>query len=339
MRINLVAVQARMELEDYASPERFRQRMAGLMQGAVGAVDRSLPTLVVYPEAIGLYLSFVPFYYDLIKDCRSLTQAALRVIPRRFWRLLALTLRHRAFGLAAAFLDTALEAERWYRDAFSGLAREHGVHVLGGSIYVPFIEEEIGKGRYFLNNRVHNIAYLFAPNGLCLRRVAKVNLAPPTETRVGFRGAGRLNLLPVDTELGRIGIAICYDGFHHSLIEHYDGLGAQIILQPSYNEHPWEAPNEAHPNLRESQVWLEHGLPALIQGRANICYGVNPMMVGRVFDMEAEGCSSICRNTGLIGAPPDETIVAIAHDPRAEEIVAATVELEERRREPVALPA
>jgi len=96
MRINLVAVQARMELEDYASPERFRQRMAGLMQGAVGAVDRSLPTLVVYPEAIGLYLSFVPFYYDLIKDCRSLTQAALRVIPRRFWRLLALTLRHRA---------------------------------------------------------------------------------------------------------------------------------------------------------------------------------------------------------------------------------------------------
>ena len=98
MRINLVAVQARMELEDYASPERFRQRMAGLMEQAMSRVDQTLPTLVAYPEAIGLFLSFVPFYYDLIKDCRSLMQAALRVVPRRFWRLLRVGLRHRTFA-------------------------------------------------------------------------------------------------------------------------------------------------------------------------------------------------------------------------------------------------
>ena len=339
MKANLVAVQARMALDDYASQERFRERMAGLMGQAVSGIDRSLPTLVAYPEAIGLFLSFVPFYYDLIKDCTSLTQAALRVVPRRLGRLLRVGLRRRAFGLPVVFLDTALRAERWYKDVFSGLAREHGVHVLGGSIYLPFIEEEIGKGRYFLNSKVHNISYLFAPNGLCLGRVAKVNLAPPTETRVGFRGADRLNLLPIDTDLGRIGIAICYDGFHHSLVEHYDRLGAQIILQPSYNEHPWDAPNVADPRLKESEVWLEHGLASLIQGRANIRYGVNPMMVGRILDLEAEGCSTICRNTGRPGAPPEETIIAIARDPRGEEIVAATVELEEPRRERVAVPA
>lgn len=339
MKVNLVAVQARMAVEDYATPERFQQRMSGLMEQAVAGLDRSLPTLVAYPEAIGLYLSFVPQYYDLVKDCRSMTQAALRVIPRHLPHLLRVGLRHRAFGLPTVFLDSALQAERWYRDVFSKLAREYGVWLLGGSIYLPFIEEEIGKGRYFLSNRVHNIAYFFAPNGLCLRRVPKVNLAPPTENRVGFRGADRSLLLPIDTELGRIGIAICYDAFHHSLIEHYDALGCQIILQPSYNEHPWDAPNWNDPTMKESQVWLEHGLASLIQGRPNIRYGVTAMMVGRIFDMEDEGCSVICRNTGRVGAPPEETIVAMARDPRAEEIVAATVELEEPGREPVALPA
>lgn len=339
MKVNLVAVQPRMELEDYASVECFRARVTGLMAQAVSGIDRSLPTLVAYPEAIGLYLSFVPFYYDLIRDCRSLTQAGLRVVRRHFLHLLRVGLRHRAFGLPAVFLDTALQVEHWYRDVFSTLAREYGVYLLGGSIYVPFIEEEIGKGRYFLSDRVHNIAYSFAPNGLCLHRVAKVNLAPPIETRVGFRGADRTNLLPIDTEVGRVGIAICYDGFHHSIIEQYDALGAQIVLQPSYNEHPWDAPNAANPALKESQVWLEHGLASLIQGRSHIRYGVNPMMVGRIFDLEAEGCSTICRNTGRVGAPPAETIVAIASDPKAEEIVAAKVELEESSRDCIPLPA
>ena len=130
--------------------------------------------------------------------------------------------------------------------------------------------------------------------------MAKVNLVPPIENRA-FHAADRTGLLPVDTELGRIGIAICYDAFHHSLVEHYDALGTQIILQPSYNEHPWDTPNEANPALKESQVWLEHDLASLIQGRPNIRFGVNPMMVG--CNLRAEGCSSICHNTGRVGAP------------------------------------
>lgn len=339
MQANLVAVQARMRLADYASPERFRERMAELMERAIRTVDRSLPTLIAYPEAIGLWLSFVPFYYDLIKDCQSLTQAALRVLPRQAPRLLRVALKHRVFGLPTVFLDTALQAERWYRDCFSELARASGAYVVAGSIYTPFIEEEIGKGRYFLSNRVHNISYLFAPNGLCLHRVAKVNLVSPDETGVGFQPGDRAGLLPVDTDLGRLGIAICYDGFHHSLIERYDALGAEIIVQPSYNQHPWDAPNQNDPRLLESQVWLEHGLAALIQGRRHIRFGLNPMLVGRIFDMEAEGRSTISRNTGRLGALPQETFVAIAQDPRGEEIVAATVELEMPARPPTALPA
>lgn len=329
MKINLVAVQARPEIDDYASFEAFRRKMADLMRQACASVDLGHPTLVAYPEAIGLYLSFVPYHYEQIRTCRTLNQAALRVLPRLAPRLLRVAWRHRRLHpFAALFLQHALEAEQAYTETFSGLAKEYGVYLLGGSLYVPPIEEEVLKGRYFLSRRIHNTAYFFAPNGLCLCRVPKVNLAPPTETGTGFHGAAKSELVPIDTALGRVGILICYDGFHRSLVEHYDALGAQIILQPSYNEHPWDAPNSQDASYVESEIWLEHGLASLIQGRENIRYAVNPMMVGKILSMEAEGKSTVSRNTGRVGAPPEETIVAIAGSPTAEEIVTATADIE-----------
>lgn len=52
------------------------------------------------------------------------------------------------------------------------------------------------------------------------------------------------------------------------------------------------------------------------------------MMVGKILSMEAEGKSTISRNTGRVGAPPEEIVVAIAGSPTAEEVVAATVDIE-----------
>lgn len=333
MKINLVAVQARPKLEDYASFEAFRLKMTDLMGRACAAVDLKEPTLVAFPEAIGLYLSFVPYHYERISTCATISQAALRVLPRLAPRLLPVAWRHRSFHpFAALFLYHALEVEEAYVETFSTLARQHGVYLLGGSLYVPPIEQETMKGRYLLSGRVHNTAYLFAPNGLCLGKVPKVNLTPGIESLAGFSGAARSDLAPIDTALGRVGILVCYDGFHRGLVEHYDALGAQIILQPSYNEHAWDAANPQNPSYLESEVWLEHGLASLVQGRESILYAVNPMMVGRILNMDAEGRSTISRNTGRVDAGPDETIVAIAESPTAEEIVAATVDIEPARQ-------
>ena len=68
--------------------------------------------------------------------------------------------------------------------------------------------------------------------------------------------------------------------------------------------------------------------PAIIQGRENIRYGVNAMLVGGVFDdTYAEGRSTIAANTGRPDACWDEGILALATRPDTEEIIAATVEL------------
>ena len=55
------------------------------------------------------------------------------------------------------------------------------------------------------------------------------------------------------------------------------------------------------------------------------------MLVGAVFDdMAAEGLSSIARNTGRVGASWEDSVLAMAQRPDAEEIVAAVVEVDGR---------
>jgi predicted amidohydrolase len=146
------------------------------------------------------------------------------------------------------------------------------------------------------------------------------------EERV-FDSGPRSELLPADTSLGRIGTLVCFDGFHETLVERYDALGVDILLKPSYNMHPWEGPSTYDPSHKEGENWLCAGCPSIIQGRENIRYGVNAMMVGAVFeDTAAEGLSSIAVNTGTPGASWRDGILAIASAPDAEEIIVATVD-------------
>ena len=326
-KINLVAVQARPDLADYASAQAFHTKMAALAQRAVAAVDPRHPTLLAFPEAIGLFLTFVPFHYDDIKHCRTLRQALLKVLSRRLPAFLGAMWQHRMPSLRrAAFLDTALAVERIYADTFASLAREHGVYLLAGSLYTPPIEEEAAKGRHLLSTRVYDTSYLFSPQGVILRRIPKVNLVQPMETVAGFEGGPKSELCPVETALGRIGVLICYDAFHHTLVEHYDALGTDILVQPSYNNDRWDGPWSAGRSLTEGQAWLRFGLPSIIQGRENIRYGVNPMMVGQIFDLVGEGRSSISINTGRPGASLEDALLAIAATPDGEEIVAAAVD-------------
>ena len=168
-KINLVAVQARPELADCASAHAFHTKMAALAQRAVAAGDRRYPTLLAFPEAVALSLTFVPFHDHDIKHCRTFRQALLKVLSRRLPSFLGGMLRRPSSLRRAAFLDTALAAEKIYADTFASLAREHGVYLLAGSLYTPPIEEEAVKGRYILSTSVYNTSYLFSPQGVILR--------------------------------------------------------------------------------------------------------------------------------------------------------------------------
>jgi predicted amidohydrolase len=329
MRANLVAIQVRASIDDYASGETFRRRMEGLMEQAARKVDFSLPTIVCFPETIGLWLSFVPEIYDTIRDCTTIQQAIIRGIPPNWKRFVRACWRFRKIGVPTIFLETALDAEATYRETFSDLAKRYGCYLQAGTIYIPTIEDEPVKGRHVLGSKVYNTAYLFNPKGVILQRVPKRNLSPPLERRFHFSPGDRLDLHPVNTALGRMGILICYDGFHESLVEHYDSLGVEIVLNPSHSDRNWEQPAGFNSAITVGEAWEQHGVGAMIQGRPNIQYAIVPMMAGRVLDLEGQGCSHIAYNTGEVGAPAARFLLARAASHTSEEIVAATIELPE----------
>jgi predicted amidohydrolase len=330
-KMNLVAVQARMDRGDYQSAETFYGKIAGLMEQASRQADFSLPTLVSFPELIGMFLSFLPRYWDDLKDEPALEAGAMKIVMKNFPSLPEEQRQTpEAAGRRLLFIDTALEAERIYAGTFSSLARDFGVYVGAGSIALPPVEDEPSLGGRHLadEGRVFNTSYLFSPRGVCLSRVPKAHMTPGFEERV-FDAAPESALLPVRTRLGCVGTLVCYDGFFETLVERYDALGVDILLKPSYNQHPWNGPSSYDPQHLEGEQWLRTGCPSIIQGRENIRYGVNAMLVGAVFeDVAAEGLSSVAANTGRPGASWEEGVLAIAGRPDAEEIVAATVALD-----------
>jgi len=326
VKVNLVAIQAKPRMSDYADGEAFYTKMAALMERAVRDIDRSLPTIVAYPEGIGLPLAFVPQTYHQIGDARTIVQVFVRAVPRNLPRFTKAILKFRTSMMRAVFLETALEAEDIYVSTFSTLAREYGVYLAAGCIYLPHIEEEAVKGRHRIGRAVYNQSYFFSPGGVCLRRTPKINLAPPTEPRFGFSPGNRADIMPINTKIGRIATLVCYDAFHRSLIERVDAMGVETLINPSHNERVWTAPAGFDKSITVGEAWIRHGLPAMIQGREHLRYGVSPMLVGPVFDVRSHGQSRICRNLGRADADPHQAILAEASVDE-EDVIYTTVEM------------
>ena len=321
MQVNLVGIQAKMELRDYASFDAFRDKVSSLMVRAMEASDAAHPTLVAFPEYLGSYLGFVPFYWDQIRREAKLTEAYARILGASDGLS-----REDARSLAkrVLFVEHAIETERAYTGTFSALAREHAAYVFAGSLCVPEMDDNPHAGGRIIVDatRVYNQSYLFAPSGLCIGRVAKVNL-PPGEDEL-LDEAPRSNLIASKTRIGRIGVGLCWDAFHHRTIETYEAQDAQILLNPCYF---------ANPDIRFDGTGKHVPQPwdfiRLIQGRENIQFGVSSFLVGAVFeDQRAEGMCFIARNTGVVGTPWQDAVVAMTSDAYEEAIVSALVDVE-----------
>lgn len=119
-------------------------------------------------------------------------------------------------------LEAALhEVARWKpaTDAVhTELAARHGVHILGAS------------GPVFSGPRPVNRATLYGPSGLIGHQDKQIMTRFERETWDVVAGQG---LTLFDTDLGRIGVVICYDSEFPLLSRALVEAGAEILLAPS----------------------------------------------------------------------------------------------------------
>jgi predicted amidohydrolase len=141
-----------------------------------------------------------------------------------------------------SYADASQHAGR-IREHLSSLASTHDIHLHGGS----FVEED--DGDYF------NTSVLFDPNGDPVGQYRKIHL-------FGFGSREPEVLTPGDsptvaeTELGRVGMVVCYDLRYPELFRHMVDHGAEMVLVASAWPHPrldaWLTLNRAR--AIESQV-------------------------------------------------------------------------------------
>jgi predicted amidohydrolase len=109
----------------------------------------------------------------------------------------------------------------------AGLARRHGIYLLGGSILER--NEE---------TRPFNTSVFFAPDGrilACYRKLHLFDVRLPGRVEIlesSRRRAGD-EVVVVETELARFGLAICYDLRFPELFRSLMAKGAEVILLPS----------------------------------------------------------------------------------------------------------
>ena len=194
VKVNLVAAQTRLDIDRYRSFAAFRDSMSSLIDRACRATDPLLPSLIVLPEGLGLFLSIAPYYHDLIRSAHTVRSAVWRVGLRE-WPGFALTAaRYRTAGLRTALLRHGLEARQAYYDTFAEIARREGVYIAAGSGFFPDVIQRPLKPARVAGRDVYNVAPLFSPSGALLLQSKKVHRASRWEHRFAFAEGRREDL-------------------------------------------------------------------------------------------------------------------------------------------------
>lgn len=121
-----------------------------------------------------------------------------------------------ATGNGLSYLQAAAPIPGSHADYFSGLAREHRLHLVVG-----LVERD--------QHLIYNTAVLLGPDGRLIGKYRKVTL-PRTEIEAGITPG---TAYPVfDTALGRVAMMICYDGFFPEPARQLSNNGAEIIAFP-----------------------------------------------------------------------------------------------------------
>lgn len=296
--IGVAAVQAKASVERYLSEDAFREWVDELMERAVASMPADRPRLVVFPEdfAAGLLLMDAG---DALDGATGLRGAVAALVRQHFTAVMGQRMRHRVGWVRALALLKAKDVAAAYRRVFAAAARNYGAYVLAGTVLLPETEFDDDGGIETRGGDVFNAAYLFGPDGHIVGRQRKCFL-------IDLEGSEALDLspAPVDdlqvygTALGRIGTAVCLDGFQEPVVERLRAQEVDIFVKPSANPEPWSEPQQ--------EDWLNGVWKAVVEGGL-AAYGVNPMMVGNLLDIQFEGQSSIvARDPEAVAAAAEE---------------------------------
>jgi len=326
-KIQLVAVQMKLELNDYYSRGSFEEKIKKLMKKAANKINPEFPVLVVFPEDVGLML-IAQGNEDALKAVETIKEAIKKMSMKYFLPVLWCRIKYNISWVPALYYYHNKVIAETYFETFSMLAKEYQSHIVAGSLPLPHYRFSNGQVFYQeepLSPEIFNTSYLFGPDGEVVGYQDKVYLLELEQEEGLNLTPGNIEDIQVfSTEVGRVGIAVCFDGFKDDVIHKLREQNVDILIQPSANPLPW--------SKEQQQEWLE-GSYKYVYELKYFRYAVNPMMNGVFLDLHFYGQSSIIsrENKGSIknfkDLQPQEGFISISDSDDKEEIIAVEVEL------------
>jgi len=211
---------------------------------------------------------------DLVERCVAATGAELVVLPE------SATTGYTPGVDSATLWDLVSEVPGPVTEPLQETARRLGVHLVAGTY-------ERGAGR----GTVHNTAVLIGPSGEVLGSYRKTHVFYLEDRDAGGWVTRGDRAVVVDTDLGAIGLLICYDGDFPELARAEAVLGAEVLCRPSALLRPadiWELTNRAR--AYDNHVFVV-GANATGADPAGVLYFGNSMIVTPIADVLARAAS------------------------------------------------
>jgi predicted amidohydrolase len=290
LETTVAVVQSGFHPRDYLSAEAFAAKVSWCFETIAirGKRGHPRPHLVVFPECTGMWL---PLFTG--KIFHSLTALVSHRILSRPFDALGSVVSGR--GASFVFLDRCVQTFQAWIEPFVEAARRYDTYVCPGSTFLPDLGWQGGTGWQRRGNRVWNTSCLINPQGRILGWTRKIHLSRE-ERALRIGRAGLTELVPYQTELGRIGILVGRDGFYETPVEQLDRQDCSIVVMPSASRNAWMEPALAGSAVSRERQWLSQGLGSMIQGRENIRLAVNPLSVSWILDHREEGRSNVFVN-------------------------------------------
>ncbi len=324
---NLVGIQPYMVPADYATEERFYQKLKKYFVYAQHNHLLTPTTVVVLPEHIGTWLVAAGEKRQVF-TAKEVNGALRLAATANLFSFLPAYAGARAAdrSKAALFLMKAEQMAAIYSRVFKRLAKEFEVTIAAGSVFLPG-PEVAGNTIKVKGNTLYNAAFLFHPDGRLDSQVV-IKQFPITE-ELQFCRPGTGAQLPVfATPLGKLAVVVCADSWYPGVYDRLHAAGAEIMVVPSYASPDglwagkWQGYNGAPMpadvdradvgNITEEAAWLKYSMGGRAAGTP-LTLGINVFLRGDLWDLGDDGRSIVYTRDTVYTAPrydgPQITVV------------------------------
>ena len=302
---NLVGVQPYMEAKDYSSQGAFEAAIKNYLYDAAAKQFLNPKSIVIFPEYIGTWLVAMnekPSVYN----ADTVNEAMLWIVLRHPFDFFSYyrKAKGKAPQTAAIFQLKAKAMAEAYYQTFSKLASKYEVTIVAGSILLPepFADEK-GMLQVQPGGNLYNMTAVFNPDGSMNPSLVK-KIYPINEEK-GFVSAADANSLPVfETPAGKLGVLVCADAWYPEPYRILKEKGAELLAVPSYaaGNNIWDnlwggyngapTPNDVDQTdvgkITERDAWGKYTMGGRAAA-ANIKYGVNVFLRGKLWDLGSDG--------------------------------------------------